>query len=542
MKASEGRGAPKNGQTAALGSSTTARPSKLYDPNASTQPQTRLQPERRLPSSTLLPPSSRRTEVRNESAGIIPANCGQRAGEEAEGPRLAMAPNHSTAAMDADITGHERWKSKKPIRGENPNGNGGQGRQLFDPRKHDPVKFSAVKRPPEGSMEAPETSKLTNGLVSNAYLTSDGFESQERGKGVSTVVQLKRAYKHIVSLETALKEEEYAAKAQDEQAKTRGAREGITPLHPKLNGHHHKRGEDDYWVKLAKQHRECVSSSSLSSRSPALSPHFSFPLTHFLPYHLFQPFSLAEAHHHFMQMASDPHLPVSMQGLPQKYNLPTRLWQTGFHQLLERLRHGLPSRPQLLEHMTDFIYFAYGFYINLLEEQSLGSLKSVWIEQLGDLARYRMAVAGLISKLSATSHPQPSLPDPTSDTDSEPVARVRRRRHGSQSDESLDISQDSRTSASASPPPKLMPKKLMCGSIGVAALGDWECEEQEIWRATAKDWYSKGLAESPRTGRLHHHLALLSKGDELRTLYHYAKRCASDISLFLLGFSPPSTT
>lgn len=61
-------------------------------------------------------------------------------------------------------------------------------------------------------------------------------------------------------------------------------------------------------------------------------------------------------------------------------------------------------------------------------------------------------------------------------------------------------------------------------SIGSAALGDWDFEEKETWRITARDWYAKGLAEVPGTGRLHHHLGILSRAIELRALYHFCKR------------------
>lgn len=237
-------------------------------------------------------------------------------------------------------------------------------------------------------------------------------------------------------------------------------------------------------------------------------------------------------------MSTDPNLPSTMHQLPQKYNIPTRLWQTGFHQLLERLRHALPnpstsssltSSQHLLEHMTDFIYFAYGFYTNLFEEQTLRVFKSVWIEQLGDLARYRMAVAGLMTKItSSVSVSKARVQVQSSDSEEDRMiprgAKRNHRIHQSQSEDSLDFEASVPTSDSPLPAPPPPPVKKACGSIGVGALGDWEFEEQEIWRSTARDWYSKGLAENPGTGRLHHHLALLSKGDELGTLYHYVKR------------------
>ena len=49
-----------------------------------------------------------------------------------------------------------------------------------------------------------------------------------------------------------------------------------------------------------------------------------------------------------------------------------------------------------MEHLQDFIYYAYIFYTGLLEEPTLVSFKSGWLEALGDLAWYRMAVAAMV--------------------------------------------------------------------------------------------------------------------------------------------------
>ncbi|OAV94442.1 hypothetical protein PTTG_03077 [Puccinia triticina 1-1 BBBD Race 1] len=426
------------------------------------------------------------------------------------------------------------WKQKK----NHVRGSVAEPRQLFDPRKHDPVKFASStssQRPSE--LTNPKNSILTgsNGdqdsMGSHSFPAKDDNEEEENKNDL--IANLKHAYKQIVSLETALKDEECAAKAKEEEIRAREIREGQHRLsNPSktssaslLRNHaQQKRHQEDYWVKLAKQHRE-----------------------------------LAETHQQFLEMALDPRLPASMHALPQKYNTPSRLWQIGFHQLLERLRHALPtsvnsafneqSSQLLLEHMTDFIYFAYGFYTALLEEQRLLPFKSVWVEQLGDLARYRMAVAGLTSKFSAPNEAQSSarrsevgirVPGQEIDAENDSESgreRIRpraRRPHRSRGNEenvpSLSESQSSRLDLSSQDSrnqlapldPKIAPPRAG-GSIGLAALGDWDCEEQEIWRATAKDWYAKGLADNPATGRLHHHLALLSKGDELRTLYHYCK-------------------
>ncbi|KAA1064123.1 hypothetical protein PGT21_014684 [Puccinia graminis f. sp. tritici] len=433
--------------------------------------------------------------------------------------------------LRATSTQDRGWKQKKT----SGRGSTAEPRQLFDPRKHDPVKFASSNRPSE--LSAPKNSILTlsNGdqdpISSHTYPIKD--DNDEEDSKNDLIVNLKHAYKRIVSLETALKDEECAAKAKEEELRAREIREGQTYLSNPANtssasllrNHaQQKRHQEDYWVKLAKQHRE-----------------------------------LAETHQQFLEMALDPRLPASSHALPHKYNTPSRLWQIGFHQLLERLRHALPlsvnsafneqSSQLLLEHMTDFIYFAYGFYTALLEEQRLLPFKSVWVEQLGDLARYRMAVAGLTSKFAGQNEAQSSSrksevttrvsdQDVNDEHDSEsgrkrvrPRARRPHRSRGAgESEPSLSGSQSSRLDISSQESrsqvapisPKIVPPRPG-GSIGLAALGDWDCEEQEIWRATAKDWYAKGLADNPATGRLHHHLALLSKGDELRTLYHYCK-------------------
>lgn len=239
---------------------------------------------------------------------------------------------------------------------------------------------------------------------------------------------------------------------------------------------------------------------------------------------------LAEAHRHFLDMSLDPRLPPSLHSLPRKYDIPIRLWQTAFHQLLERLRHALPplspseeasaesdARTQgslLLDNMTDFIYFSYNFYTALLDEPAFADFRSVWIEQLGDLARYRMAVAGLVVKYSRKQGLSTALaPD---DADEGGAS------DGDSLGGEVSDSDDERPVKDVPPPAEL---DRGGSSVGVAALNDWDYEEQDTWRNVARDWYAKGISETPTNGRLHHHLALLSKGDEMRTLYHYVKSC-----------------
>lgn len=213
-------------------------------------------------------------------------------------------------------------------------------------------------------------------------------------------------------------------------------------------------------------------------------------------------------------------VPASMKTLPGRYNIPTRLWQTAFHLILERMRYtwiaNAPSAQtgstritfrdnktsaKVLDHLTDFIYDAYSFYTSLLEEQTLSSttFRGAWIEALGDLARYRMAVAGHIAALEKQAARNRPVVAPVP----ERIGRI------DDDDE---------------PGPELFPSGQ---SIGAGVAESWDVEDRETWRLTARDWYVMGLGEKPGEGRLHHHLALLCrdvKGDEGRALYHYVKR------------------
>jgi protein-disulfide isomerase-like protein with CxxC motif len=65
-------------------------------------------------------------------------------------------------------------------------------------------------------------------------------------------------------------------------------------------------------------------------------------------------------------------------------------------------------------------------------------------------------------------------------------------------------------------------------SVGVVAARLLDVEpEKELWCSIARDWYVVGLLEQPGTGKLHHHLGLLSQEvdrEKLRAIYHFVKR------------------
>lgn len=208
--------------------------------------------------------------------------------------------------------------------------------------------------------------------------------------------------------------------------------------------------------------------------------------------------SLAESMHNLLRLTLAPHVPASLRNIPTKYNIIIRLWTHAFFKPLEALRRASFQSPVALEHLQEYIYFAYTFYTMLLEEPTLESFKAGWLEALGDLARYRMAIAAMTA-------PQ-SLPSGDFTPVNQSVLAAQ-----TQPDTSIARIDDS-------PGP----------SVGVAAARALELEpEKERWRCIARQWYAAGLTDTPGTGKLHHHLGLLSRdadGEELRAVYHFVKR------------------
>ncbi|KAK2813448.1 hypothetical protein FQN49_008308 [Arthroderma sp. PD_2] len=97
--------------------------------------------------------------------------------------------------------------------------------------------------------------------------------------------------------------------------------------------------------------------------------------------------TLLHEHHDFFLASQHPSATERLRKLASEYGMPARMWRHGVHSFLELLRHRLPGS---LEHMISFIYTAYSMMTLLLE--SVPAFVNIWIECLGDLARYRMAV------------------------------------------------------------------------------------------------------------------------------------------------------
>ncbi|KAI1259533.1 hypothetical protein F5Y18DRAFT_293654 [Xylariaceae sp. FL1019] len=97
--------------------------------------------------------------------------------------------------------------------------------------------------------------------------------------------------------------------------------------------------------------------------------------------------TLLHEHHDFFLASQHPSASQALRRLASKYAMPARMWRHGIHSFLELLRHRLPAS---LEHMLTFIYLAYSMMALLYE--TVPAFVDTWIECLGDLGRYRMAI------------------------------------------------------------------------------------------------------------------------------------------------------
>ncbi|KAK4561660.1 hypothetical protein LTR86_004339 [Recurvomyces mirabilis] len=97
--------------------------------------------------------------------------------------------------------------------------------------------------------------------------------------------------------------------------------------------------------------------------------------------------TLLYEHHDFMMATQHPSATPALRALPIKYSMPARMWKHGIHAFLEVLRH---RRPDSQDYMMSFIYLAYQMTTLLYE--TIPIFLDTWIECLGDLARYRMAI------------------------------------------------------------------------------------------------------------------------------------------------------
>jgi hypothetical protein len=192
-----------------------------------------------------------------------------------------------------------------------------------------------------------------------------------------------------------------------------------------------------------------------------------------------------------------------------------RLWTNGFHKLLESLRHASFTSQLAFEHFYEFISYAYAFYGALLEDPNLNLFKSAWLEALGDLARYRMVMTAMVND-AVGGLTREAITDAAD--------------AGELSSKALEDDTGMATSASpksVSDRPAEYSNVNPSQNVDITAVHLLDVEpEKERWRNIARHWYGAGLAELPDSGKLHHHLGLLSRGvegEELRCVYHFVK-------------------
>ena len=81
-------------------------------------------------------------------------------------------------------------------------------------------------------------------------------------------------------------------------------------------------------------------------------------------------------------LTTNANVPILVQYIPDRYNIPTCLWSIGFHCLIIALGHASVTSPQALEHLMVIIYCAYHLYTAFLEEHNLEAFRGKWLEAL----------------------------------------------------------------------------------------------------------------------------------------------------------------
>jgi hypothetical protein len=97
--------------------------------------------------------------------------------------------------------------------------------------------------------------------------------------------------------------------------------------------------------------------------------------------------TLLHEHHDFFLASQHPSASPALRRLASKYAMPARMWRHGIPSFLELLRHRLSAS---LDHMLAFIYLTYSMMALLYE--TVPGFEDTWIECLGNLGRYYMAI------------------------------------------------------------------------------------------------------------------------------------------------------
>ncbi|KAF8323175.1 hypothetical protein DL93DRAFT_2162363 [Clavulina sp. PMI_390] len=410
-------------------------------------------------------------------------------------------------------------------------------RRLFEPNRDDPLRFGSTmtRQAPSqtesqsthshnGYLSASSTSD-TRSLASSAFTLSSATTGtsvdsgsqprEEKKESTPLVAELKRVYREISIMEKKLTEQCSITETKDEEL----SRFDTTYTSPSSTP-----AQIQKWIQLAAAHKELV-----------------------------------EMGYRLLEIAKGPSIPASVQSIPDRYNIIWRMWLVGFHHLIITLWRTSATNPAVFEVLSDFIYFAYKFYSEMYERHSFQMYRGQWLEALGDLASYRMMIAAheQQQRTAAAADITPTLGITASPSGLAPLTQSTLARTtvlGSQ----FALNHPSHIPTSAAPGFLELPQTQFMGetapsanahlnenvngansgrglpqrqspipSVGILAAQQMgECDEREIWRNVAREWYALGLKDTPGAGRLQYHLGALSrdvKGDELRTVYHFIK-------------------
>ncbi|KAM5361332.1 hypothetical protein ACJZ2D_013171 [Fusarium nematophilum] len=307
------------------------------------------------------------------------------------------------------------------------------------------------------------------------------------------------------------------------------AQSSITDANSKLN--------NEQWQALIALHRTLLHEHHdffLASQHPSASPSLrrlasKYAMPARMWRHGIHPLCelLLHKHHDFFLASQHPSASREVCRLASKYAMPASMWRHGIHSFLKLLRHQLPCSP---EHTTAFLYLAYSMVALFCE--TVPSFEDTWIECLGDLGQYRMAIEDDDTRdrevWTGVGRLWYSMAIEDDDTrDREVWTGVSRLWYSMAIED--DDTRDREVWTGVSRLWYSMATRDREVWTGVSrlwysmAIEDDDTRDREVWTGVSRLWYSKASDKSPTTGRLYHHLAILARPNVLQQLYYYSK-------------------
>ncbi|KAF7557653.1 hypothetical protein G7046_g6002 [Stylonectria norvegica] len=304
-------------------------------PRPDNQTSSTIRPTRKRPSGTLEPPEDvERLVVEAESEPRVP--------KKSRSPPASSGQQRNSSPP----TPSHRSRARQPERDRGHTHKNVTGRQLWNPEDGPPVKGLQGRSVPLPAVANQRHTPSTKSNRSQPSIQSSRSQPPEDDPSTSEMVrqpetrpisqdqlvaEVKGIYAGLVMVETKCIEVD-------------NAQSSNTDTNAKLN--------NEQWQALIALHR-----------------------------------TLLHEHHDFFLASQHPSASPALRRLASKYAMPARMWRHGIHSFLELLRHKLPAS---LEHMLTFLYLAYSMMALLYE--TVPAFEDTWIECLGDLGRYRMAI------------------------------------------------------------------------------------------------------------------------------------------------------